>query len=70
MRAAELASYDGLGLAALIEKRETTPRELGAAMIEAIGALNPQLNAVIEIYDDAFEGLTDKPGSGPYRGLP
>ena len=50
MRAAELASFDGLGLAALIERRETTPRELGAAVIEAIGALNPKLNAVIEIY--------------------
>jgi amidase len=70
MRPAELASHDGLGLAALVERRETTPRELGAAMIEAIGALNPQLNAVIEIYEDAFEGLKDSPGPGPYRGLP
>ena len=70
MRATELASYDGLGLAALIERRETTPRELGAAMIEAIGALNPKLNAVVEIYHDAFDKLTDAPGPGPYRGLP
>jgi amidase len=70
MRPAELASYDGLGLAALIERRETTPRELGAAMIEAIGALNPRLDAVVDIYDDAFDGLKDEPGNGPYRGLP
>ena len=70
MRPTELAAHDGLGLAALIERRETTPRELGAVMIEAIGALNPKLNAVIEIYEDAFEGLKDSPGPGPYRGLP
>ncbi|HWA46357.1 MAG TPA: amidase family protein [Hypericibacter adhaerens] len=70
MRPQELAAYDGLGLAALIERREITPRELGAAVIAAIGALNPKLQAVIEMYEDAVEGLSDKPGPGPYRGLP
>lgn len=70
MRPQELANYDGLGLATLIERRETTPRELGAAMIAAVDALNPSLDAVVDIYEDAFEGLGDKPGPGPYRGLP
>jgi amidase len=70
VKPAELASYDGLGLAGLIDRRETTPRELGTAMIAAIGTLNPKLDAVVDIYEDAFEGLSDKPGPGPYRGLP
>ena len=70
MKPAELASYDGLGLAGLIDRRETTPRELGTAMIAAIGTLNPKLDAVVDIYEDALEGLSDKPGPGPYRGLP
>jgi amidase len=70
VRPAELAAYDGLGLAALIERRETTPRELGTAMIAAIGSLNPKLDAVVDIYEDAFESLSEKPGAGAYRGLP
>ena len=70
MRPAELAAYDGLGLAALIERRETTPRELGTAMIAAVLSLNPKLDAVVDIYEDAFERLGDRPGPGPYRGLP
>jgi amidase len=70
VKPAELASYDGLGLAALIERRETTPHELGAAMVEAIEALNPELNAVVEIHGDRLDALKEVPGQGPYRGLP
>ncbi|MFZ5790180.1 MAG: amidase [Pseudomonadota bacterium] len=70
MRLDEYAAYDGLGLAALIARREITPRELGRCVLDGIGALNAQLNAVVDIYADALEALPDKPGPGPFHGLP
>jgi amidase len=70
MLLAEYASYDGLGLAALIERGEVTPRELGRCVLAGIAAVNPRLNAVIETYADAIEALPEKPGPGPYFGLP
>jgi amidase len=70
MKLAEYASYDGLGLAALIQRGETTPRELGRCVLAGIAAVNPRLNAVIETYADAIEALPEKPGPGPYFGLP
>jgi amidase len=70
MKLAEYASYDGLGLAALIQRGETNPRELGRCVLDGIAAVNPRLNAVIETYADAIEALPEKPGPGPYSGLP
>ena len=70
MKLAEYAAYDGLGLAALVQRGETTPRELGRCVLAGIAAVNPQLNAVIETYGDAIEALPEKPGPGPYFGLP
>ena len=70
MKLAEYASYDGLGLAALIQRGEVTPRELGRCVLAGIDAVNPRLNAVIETYADAVESLPEKAGAGPYFGLP
>jgi amidase len=70
MKLAEYASYDGLGLAALIQRGETTPRELGRCVLAGIEGVNPRLNAVIETYADAIEALPEKAGPGPYFGLP
>ncbi len=70
MNLAEYAAHDGLGLAALLQRGETTPRELGRCVLEAVAAVNPQLNAVIETYADAIEALPEKAGAGPYFGLP
>jgi amidase len=70
MKLAEYASYDGLGLADLIRRGETNPRELGRCVVAGIEAVNPRLNAVIETYADAIEALPEKAGPGPYFGLP
>lgn len=70
MQLADYAEYDGLGLAALIKERKTTPRELGHAVLDGIAAVNPKLNAVIEVYADAVETLSDRPGAAPFYGLP
>jgi len=67
----EYASYDALGLARLVERKEVSPRELAATALAAIEAVNPKLNAVIEIYDDRIAGLEAKTlGRGPFRGVP
>jgi amidase len=70
MKLAEYATYDGLGLADLIRRGETTPRELGRCVLAGIEAVNPRINAVIETYADAIRALPEKAGPGPYFGLP
>lgn len=71
MRLDDYARHDALGLAALVGRGEVTPRELAATAAEAIAALNPRLNAVVETYPDRIEGLDEATlGSGPFRGVP
>lgn len=71
MTLAEYAQYDGLGLAALVEKREVTPRELADVAARAIAAVNRDVNAVVETYPDRIEGLNEATlGAGPFRGVP
>lgn len=66
----DYASFDGLGLADLLRRGEVSPRELGRCVVEATAAVNPQLNAVIELYADAIAALPDKAGPGPFHSLP
>jgi amidase len=70
MQLSDYAAYDGLGLAALIKERKATPRELGLSVLAGIAAVNPKLNAVIEVYADAVDRLSDAPGPAPFYGLP
>ena len=71
MNLKEYASYDGLGLAELVRKRDITPKELAATAALAIEAVNPQVNAVVETYDDRIGGLDEAGlGDGPFRGVP
>ena len=44
---AEYTRYDGLGLAALVQRGEVSPAELLEAAIARIEAHNPSLNAVV-----------------------
>ena len=55
MNLCEYAHYDGLGLAELVRKNEISPKELAELFIKAVEAVNPQINAVIEVYQDALE---------------
>ena len=69
----EYAAYDGLGLAALVAKRQVTPEELAEEAIGRIEKHNPQLNAVVyKMYEqgrDAARQLAGRPG-GRFRGVP
>lgn len=70
MKLEDYASFDGLGLAELIRRRETTPRELGRCIVAGVEKVNPRLNAVIELYGDAIDALGDSVGPAPFHGLP
>jgi len=48
----DYSSYDGLGLAELVRRREVSASELVAAAIERVERHNPALNAVVHT---AFE---------------
>jgi amidase len=71
MKLAEYASYDALGLAALVAEKQVTPAELAATAAAAIAAINPVINAVVETYPDRIEALDERRlGNGPFRGVP
>lgn len=70
MRLDEYVSYDGTGLARLLARGDVTPRELGRCVATGVSAVNPTINAVVELYADAIDGLPDRPGAGPFYGIP
>ncbi len=67
----EYDTYDGLGMAELVRKKDISPAELCEEAIGRIERLNPALNAVINpMFDlgrkDIENGLPD----GPFSGVP
>jgi amidase len=67
----DYSDYDGLGLAALVRKREVTPLELVDAAIARIERHNPALNAVVyKAYDEAREQAKRSKIEGPFAGVP
>ncbi|HZP10968.1 MAG TPA: amidase [Nevskiaceae bacterium] len=66
----EYPQYDGLGLAALVARKEVTAVELLECAIARADAVNPKLNAiVIPAYDLARERAKAEL-SGPFAGVP
>jgi amidase len=64
---AEYASYDGLGLAELVRKRDVTPSELLEEAITRIERNNPKLNAVVhKAYDEARAVAAGALPDGPF----
>jgi amidase len=71
MNLAEYSRCDGIALAALVKKREVSSKELASLFVEAVGKVNPRINAVIEVFQDRVEGLDDRMMSaGPFAGVP
>src|SRR6266487_4102296 len=71
MTLSEYAGCDALGLAALVAKKQVSPKELAETAARAIEAINPAVNAVVESYPDRIEALDEKSlGDGPFRGVP
>lgn len=71
MNLAEYARYDGMGLAEIIRNREITPVEAAELFIKAVEKVNPQINSVIEVYEDAPDiAEAAAGGTGPFAGVP
>ena len=71
MNLAEYARYDALGLARLVADKQVTSSELARTAANAIAAVNPSVNAVVELYPDRIDALDERTlGSGPFRGVP
>ena len=67
----EYESYDGLGLAALIARKDVSLHELLDAAMQRIEALNPRLNAINNVlYDEARAVVDAGPPDGPFRAVP
>jgi amidase len=71
MKISEYAQYDATGLAELVAKREVSAGELAKTAAAAIAAVNPAVNAVVELYPDRIEKLDErKLQDGPFKGVP
>ena len=71
MTLSEYARSDALGLARLVATGQVSPKELALVAAQAIEAVNPTVNAVVETYPDRIEGLDENTlGPGPFRGVP
>ncbi len=71
MNLTEYAQYDGLGLAAMIRRGDITPTEAAELFMAAVKKVNPQINSVIEVYDDALDiAKSALNGQGPFAGIP
>ncbi|MBO8186498.1 amidase [Streptomyces spirodelae] len=67
MRVTEYVDFDAVGLAELAAKGEVTPAELQAAAREAVQAVNPQINAIVETWPTDDE---PNPSGAPLTGVP
>ncbi|HTQ14086.1 MAG TPA: amidase family protein [Rhizomicrobium sp.] len=67
----EYGTFDGLGLAALVARKEVSPSELLEEAISRAEALNPRLNAIVfKAYDLAREAAKTAPRDGLFAGVP
>lgn len=67
----EYSSYDGLGLADLVRRREVSPKELVDCAIDAIERVNPDVNCVVQVLrDHAMKEIRGSKGQGPFHGVP
>ncbi|MDQ0737695.1 amidase [Pseudomonas sp. W4I3] len=65
MHLSDYAIHDATGLSQLIKARQVSASEVRAAALQAIEALNPQVNALVETWDDE-----PAPQAGAFLGVP
>ncbi len=67
---AEYDSYDALGLADLIRRREISAKEVVETAIDRVKSLNPKLNAVVTPMFDQARATLGELDDGPFQGVP
>jgi len=71
MNIEDYSRCDATELAALVARGEVSAKELAQTAAAAIARANPDVNSVVETYDDRIEGLDEATlGAGPFRGVP
>ncbi len=71
MNLSEYASYDGLGLADLIRNQEVTAADLAELALAGVQKINPQINAVIEVYHERADKADElRLPAAPFGGVP
>jgi amidase len=71
MNLSEYARYDGLGLADLIRNKEVTAKELAELVLAGVQKINPEINAVIEVYNERVEKADELLlPEAPFSGVP
>jgi len=71
MHLRDYVTFDGLGLAELVRRREVKPEELVQVALSAIEAVNPSLNAVIGLMEAETQATLSRPlPQGPFSGVP
>src|SRR5436309_15294233 len=67
----EYGSYDGIGLAELVRKKEVSAQELLDEAIARTAKVDPQINAVVVKHYDYAKKQVDKGLlDGPFAGVP
>jgi len=68
----EWAQHDGVALAARVKSGELTAAQLASQANAAIAKLNPELTAVVEVFEDAIADPANNGANldGPFAGLP
>jgi len=70
MNLAEFATYDGVGLAELVAKKKISIGELAQTVLDGVEKVNPQINAVIEVYPEQAAKTENSLAEGPFHGVP
>jgi len=71
MRVDEYADYDALGLAALVRSGQVSADEVRGCAAAAARGLNPQLNAIVELFEDRCGGGDPQADpAGVFGGVP
>ncbi|MGE5501828.1 MAG: amidase [Ignavibacteriales bacterium] len=67
----DYAAHDATGLAELVRRRQVTAGELLGVAVARAQAVNPRLNAIVDLYDDrARRRIAREPLAGPFAGVP
>lgn len=64
----EYAGLDATGLAGLLRSGDVSVQELAAQARAAVSKVNPAINAVVEVFDDAI--AEPRVSEGPFMGVP
>ncbi|MDO8071261.1 amidase [Janthinobacterium sp. SUN176] len=70
MQLHEYTSFDGLGLAQLLRDGSVSAAELQDAAVRACAAVNPLINAVVELWPADLTAIDSTVSTAPFAGVP